>query len=84
MEAGSIVLPPSRKGVYEMKIAAIVFSFAFLLVIGSTSNSDASQSRRAQMSGYDATYHSTGRCKAGHCAVKKPMAPHMKKMPKTM
>jgi hypothetical protein len=58
-----------------MKFTAIVLSFAFLAVIGSVSDSYAGYSRRAQMSGYDATYHSTGRCKAGHCAVKKPMAP---------
>jgi hypothetical protein len=67
-----------------MKITAIILSFAFLTVIGSSSDSYAGYSRRAQMSGYDATYHSTGRCKAGHCATKGHMAPHMKKMPKTM
>jgi hypothetical protein len=52
-----------------MKITAIVLSFAFLVVVGSSSNSDAG--RRAQMSGYEATYHSTGSCKAGACNVKK-------------
>jgi hypothetical protein len=63
-----------------MKITAIVLSFAFLAVIGSTSDSYAG--RRAQMSGYDATYHSTGRCKAGACTVKKPKASKAHKTPK--
>jgi hypothetical protein len=81
MAAGSIVLPPSSWGEYQMKIATIVLSFAFLSLLGS-SNSDAGYSRRAQMTGYDATYHSTGRCKAGHCNVRKPMV--AKKHPKPM
>jgi len=52
-----------------MKITAIILSLAFLAVIGTASDSYAGYSRSAQMSGHDATYHSTTRCKAGHCAV---------------
>jgi hypothetical protein len=65
-----------------MKVTAIILSFAFLGVIGGASDSYAG--RRAQMSGYDATYHSTGRCKAGDCKVRKHMAPKTPKTPKAM
>jgi hypothetical protein len=65
-----------------MKITAMILSLAFLAVIGTASDSFAG--RRAQMSGYDATYHSTGRCKAGQCVVKKHMAPKTDHTPKAM
>jgi hypothetical protein len=67
-----------------MKITAMILSLAFLAVIGTASDSYAVYSRRAQMSGSDATYHSTGRCKAGHCAVKKQMGPKTHHTPKAM
>lgn len=38
---------------------------------------NAGHSRSAQMKGYDATYHSTGRCVHGKCQMKNPRSPRV-------
>ena len=53
-----------------MKIAVPAI-IALFVAFSFSSAAEAGYSRRAQMSGYDATYKSTGKCTAGACAAKK-------------
>jgi hypothetical protein len=54
-----------------MKITAVSTVLAFVIACAFSFSADAGYSRRAQMSGYDATYHSTGKCHQGACTPKK-------------
>lgn len=54
-----------------MRFSAISFALVFAVCFF-CAPADAGHSRRAQMSGYDATYHSTGSCFHGKCWPKKP------------
>jgi hypothetical protein len=54
-----------------MKITAVSIVLAFVVACAFSSSADAGYSRRAQMTGYDATYHSTGKCHQGACAPKR-------------
>jgi len=51
-----------------MKILAVVWAVSFLAVL--IGASDANAARRGSMSGYDNTYHSTGKCVNGACQLK--------------
>jgi hypothetical protein len=56
------------------------FAIGVALVLAACSfcePANAGYSRRAQMSGYDATYHSTGRCFHGKCQVRNPHSRHV-------
>ncbi len=52
-----------------MKVVILAVSFA-LLAIASSFSTTALARHRAQMSGYDSTYKSTGKCTADACAPK--------------
>jgi hypothetical protein len=54
-----------------MKNIAVSVLLTFIVACSFTSSANAGFSRRAQMTGYDATYHSTGKCHGGACAPKK-------------
>ena len=51
-----------------MKVLATVLAVSFLTVV--IGGSDANAARRGSMSGYDNTYHSTGKCFNGGCQLK--------------
>ena len=55
-----------------MRFAAISFALVFAAWSFYPAPAAAGHSRRAQMSGYDMTYHSTGRCFQGMCRAKNP------------
>ncbi len=55
-----------------MKFVAMTLTFAILTlaVVSSFSSNALANRRSAQMSGTDSTYHSTGKCVGGSCAMK--------------